>query len=57
LLTEIGEANVLSKDRQADVDQEISTASALEEDTERWQNDGKNDLADIAVHIVTFLRL
>ncbi|QSZ33110.1 hypothetical protein DSL72_002695 [Monilinia vaccinii-corymbosi] len=31
------------------VDEEISTASSLEEYTNGWENNGKNDLADIAV--------
>lgn len=33
---------------QEDVDEEISTAAALEEDTQRRQEDGKQDLADVA---------
>jgi hypothetical protein len=36
------------KDGQQDVDEEIGIASALEEDTERWQHDGKDDLNDVA---------
>ena len=37
------------------VDQEVSTASALKEDTKRWEDDGENDLADIAFEKVSFL--
>lgn len=32
---------------QTDVDQQVSTASALQEDTQRRQDDGEEDLADI----------
>lgn len=45
----------VTQDSQQDVDQEVSTASALEEDTKRREDDGKNDLADIAVAGVSFL--
>jgi hypothetical protein len=38
----------VTKDRQQDVDEEISVAAALEEDTQRGEDDGKKDLADIA---------
>lgn len=36
------------KNGQQDVDQEIGTTTTLEEDTHWWEDDGKNDLADIA---------
>jgi hypothetical protein len=42
-----------TQDGEKDVDQEISTTSALEEDTERWEDDGKNDLEDIAAKKVS----
>lgn len=38
----------VTEDRKEDVDQEIGTASALKEHTKRWEDDGKNDLADVA---------
>ena len=38
----------VTEDGQQDVDEEISVASALEEDTQRRQDDGKEDLADVA---------
>ena len=38
----------VTKNGQQDVDEEISVASALEEDTQRRQDDGKEDLADVA---------
>ena len=40
---------LLAQDCQQNVDQEVRTTSALKEDAERWEDDGKNDLADIAV--------
>lgn len=48
-LQRVNDAGNVSKNRQQDVDQEIRTASTLEEDTKRWQDDGKNDLEDVAV--------
>ena len=36
----------VTQNRQENVDQEISTTSALEEDTERRKDDSKNDLFD-----------
>lgn len=33
---------------QEDVDEQIGTAATLEEDTQRRQEDGKQDLADVA---------
>lgn len=37
-----------TQDCQQNVDQEVSTTSALKEDTKRWEDDGEDDLADIA---------
>lgn len=31
------------------INEEIGSASSLKENTDRWENDGKNDLANIAV--------
>lgn len=44
-----GKAWKLTEDSEEDVDEEISTAATLEEDTQRGEDDGKDDLADIAV--------
>ena len=38
----------ITQDCEEDVDQEISSATSLEEDTNWWEDDGKKDLADIA---------
>lgn len=38
----------VTKDGQQDVDEEIGIAAALEEDTQRRKDNGKEDLADIA---------
>lgn len=37
----------VTKDGQQDVDKEISIASALEEHTEGWDEDGEDDLDDV----------
>lgn len=39
----------VTQNGEQDVNEEISVASALEEDTDRREDDGKNDLADITV--------
>ena len=39
----------VTQDRQQDVDEEVGIAASLQEDTDGWQEDGKDDLADIAV--------
>lgn len=38
-----------TQDGQADVDQEVRAASALQEDTQRGQDEGQDDLADVSV--------
>jgi hypothetical protein len=44
----VNDTRNITKNCQQDVDEEISTTSSLKEDTERWENDSKNDLANIA---------
>lgn len=39
----------ISEDREEDVDEEISAAAALKADSERREEDGEDDLADVAV--------
>ena len=38
----------VTKDGQEDVDEEVTAASTLEEDTDGREDDGKKDLADVA---------
>ena len=38
----------VTQDSQQDVDEEVGIAATLEEDTKRWEDDGEEDLADIA---------
>ena len=45
-----------SENGQTDVDQKVSTTSALQEDTQRRQDDGEDDLADVTVEMVSMLR-
>jgi hypothetical protein len=44
----VNDTGNVTEDGEEDVDQEIRAATALEEDTERWEDDGKDDLADVA---------
>ena len=44
----VNDTRNVTEDGQQDVDEEISIAATLEEDTQRWEDDGKKDLADIA---------
>jgi len=48
----------VSQDGEENVDQEIRTTTSLKEDTKRGEDDGNNDLADVAVrYILSFLFL
>ena len=35
--------------RQEDINEEVRIAAALKEDTKRWEDDGKDDLADVTI--------
>ena len=43
------DARNVAQNCQEDVDEEVGIATALEEDTKRWEDDGENNLADIAI--------
>ena len=45
----------VTKDGQEDVDEEVCIAATLKEDTKRWEDDGKDDFADIAVDSASVL--
>ncbi len=38
----------VTEDGEQDVDEEISVASSLKEDTQRREHDGNNDFADVS---------
>ena len=42
-------ARDVAQNCQEDVDEEVGIATTLEEDTKRWEDDGEDDLADIAI--------
>ena len=42
---------------QQDVDEEVGVATPLKEDTQRWEEDGKNDLANVAIYRYVLARL
>lgn len=37
----------IAEDGEQDVDEQVTTAAALQEDAHRWQEDGHNDFADV----------
>ena len=41
----------ITQDCQQNVDEEIGIAPSLQEDTDWWEKDGKDDLADISVEM------
>jgi hypothetical protein len=43
----VNNARNITKDGQEDVDEEISIASAFQEDTDGWNEDGEDDLDDV----------
>ena len=48
-LQSVDDTRDVAQDRQENVDEEIGIATAFEEDTKRWEDDGEDDLADIAM--------
>jgi len=40
--------NNVPKDGQQDVDEEVCAATSLKEDTKRWEEDGEDNLTDVA---------
>ena len=44
----VDDAGNVTQDGEQDVDEEVGTASALEEDSDGREDDGKEDLADVA---------
>lgn len=43
----VNDTRNVTQNGQTDVDQQVSTTSALQEDAQRRQDDGKDDLADV----------
>jgi hypothetical protein len=43
----------VTEDGQENVDEEVGVATTLEEDTQRWEHDGEDDLADVAGEAVS----
>ena len=50
------DAGNVTQNGQQDVDEEIGIATSLKEDTERREDDGKDDLADIAGGLLRSVR-
>jgi hypothetical protein len=38
----------VTEDGEQDVDEQVAAATALQEDTKRWQEDSDDDFADVA---------
>ena len=49
-LQSVDDTRDVAQNCQEDVDEEIGIATALEENTKRWEDDGENDLADITMN-------
>jgi hypothetical protein len=45
----VDDSRNVTEDCEEDVNQQIAAASALEEHTQRWEDDGKDDFADVTV--------
>ena len=43
----------VAQNREEDVDEEVGIASALEENPQRWQKDGKDYFADVTLQEVS----
>lgn len=44
----MNDARNVTQNRQQNVDEEVAAAATLEEDTKRWEDDGEDDLEDVA---------
>ncbi len=44
----------ITQNREQNVDEQVCAATTFEEDTKRWEDDGEDDLDDVAVHSVSF---
>jgi hypothetical protein len=44
----VDDAGDITQDREEDVDEEVGIAAAFQEDTEGWDEDGEDDLDDVA---------
>jgi len=44
----VDDSRNVTKDGQQDVDEEVSAATTLKEDTKRWKDDGDDDLDNVA---------
>lgn len=42
----------ITQDGEKDVDEEVTSTSTFEENTQRWEDDGNDDFADISVEVV-----
>lgn len=49
-------SEIITYDRQQDVDQEVGTATSLEKDSEGREEDGEDDLANVSTHHVSVLQ-
>jgi hypothetical protein len=49
----VDDSGNVTKDGQQDVDEEVGTATALKEDTKRREEDGNDDLDDVAAREVS----
>lgn len=47
----------VTEDGQEDVDEEVSAATTLEEDSDGWDEDGEDDFDDVAGEVVSLLCL
>lgn len=50
----VDDSGNVTKNGQEDVDEEVCAATTLEEYTKRRKKDGKDDLDDVAVFLVSF---
>lgn len=51
------DAGNVTENGQEQVDEEVGAAATLEEDSERWEEDGEDDLDDVAVRLLLALRI
>lgn len=51
-LQSVDDTGDITQDGEKDVDEEVTSTSTFEEDTQRWEDDGNDDFADVSVKLV-----
>ena len=51
-LQSVDDTRDITQDGEKDVNEQVASTSTFEEDTQRWEDDGNDDFADISVDLM-----